>query len=143
MRRKSCCSVWRATSAMAPAISTPVGAAADDHEGEQPALLGLVLGQLGALEREQEAPADVGRVLDPFQAGRERRPFVMTEIGMRRAGREDQIVVGDADRIGVDARASASTPVTRAISTRAFCCRRSIERIGQATSAGESAAVAT
>ena len=42
MRRKSRTSAWRAISAIAPASSTPVGPAADDHEGQQRAALGRV-----------------------------------------------------------------------------------------------------
>ena len=40
-------------------------------------------------------------------------------------------------------RPAVSTPVTSAISTVAFFCLRRMCRIGQATSAGDSAAVAT
>ena len=69
-------------------------AGADDDEGQQrraPLRIGLAL---GALEGEQDAPPQRGGVLQRLQAGRERLPFVMAEIGVARAGREDQRVVG-------------------------------------------------
>ena len=97
MRRKSCCKVRRATSAIAPAISTPVGAAADNDEGEEAPPLGLVLDHLGAFEGEQEPPPDLGRIADVLEPGREWRPIVMAEIGVGRSGGEHQIVVGKID----------------------------------------------
>ena len=66
-------------------------AAADDDEVQQPRALGRVGLGLGLLEGEQDAAADVGRVVDGLQAGRERRPVVVAEIGVLRAGREDQL----------------------------------------------------
>ena len=84
---------------------------ADDREGQQrrPAVrVGL---EFGALEGEQDPAADHGRVLEGLQAGRERFPFVMAEIGVARARAEDERVVGhglapveqDAPRLGIDA----------------------------------------
>ncbi len=49
---------------------------------------------LGALEGDQDTPPQRGGVLQRLQAGRERLPFVMAEIGMARAGGEDQRVIG-------------------------------------------------
>ena len=70
-------------------------AAADHDEGEEAAArLGLV-GGLGILEGGQDAAADGGGVVDLLQAGRHALPFVVAEIGMPRAGRQHQIVVGD------------------------------------------------
>ena len=40
------------------------GAAADNDECEEPLLGGFVLRHLGALESEQEAPPDLGRIRD-------------------------------------------------------------------------------
>jgi hypothetical protein len=88
------------------------GPGADDDEGQQAAALLRVSGDLGALEGQQQAPADVGRVLDGLQPGRDRRPFVMAEIGMRRTGRQHQHIVRDRQvvagahhaRRGVDPR---------------------------------------
>ena len=78
-------------------------AGADDHEREQPPPLGLVVGQFRLLECQQDAAADAGGVLDALEARRHRRPFVMAEIGVRRAGRDDQRVVGDRARSDQDA----------------------------------------
>ena len=66
-------------------------AAADDDEIQQPRALGRIGLGLGLLEGEQDAAADVGRVVDGLQAGRERRPVVVAEIGVLRAGRENQV----------------------------------------------------
>ena len=69
-------------------------AGADDDEGQQrraPLRIGLAL---GAFERDQDAPPQRGGVFQRFQAGRERLPFVMAEIGVPRAGGEDQRVIG-------------------------------------------------
>ena len=95
MWRKSAARVWRAISASAPASSTPVGPPPTIDEGEQRrrrAAIGLAL---GALEGEQHAPADLERVLDRLQARRERRPLVVPEVGVRGAGGDDEVVVGE------------------------------------------------
>ena len=88
-------------------------AGADDDEGQQrgaPCRIGLAL---GTLERHQDAPAQRGGVLQRLQARRERLPFVMAEIGVARAGGENQRVVGQrAAVIEQHALAAASTPVT-------------------------------
>ena len=70
-------------------------AGADDDEREQAGALGLVVRQLRALEGEQNAAADARGVFDALQARRELRPFVMAEIRMRGAGRDDELIVGD------------------------------------------------
>ena len=77
-------------------------AAADDHEIQQPRALGRIGLGFGLFEGEQDAAADISRVVDRLQAGRERRPVVVTEIGVLRAGREDQIVERDAAAFGDD-----------------------------------------
>ena len=74
-------------------------AAADDDEGQEAALLGLIGRKLGLLEREQNAAPDARRVFDALEAGRELRPLVVAEIGVRRAGRDDQIVIRQVDRL--------------------------------------------
>ena len=73
-------------------------AAADHDEGQEPLPLGLVALGLGALEGDQDAAAKLGRVLDLLQAGRRVFPFVVAEISVPRAGREDQVVVADRRR---------------------------------------------
>ena len=94
MLRKSGGSVSCASSAMVPASSTPVGPAPTMTKVSSAARrcgIGLAL---GALERHQNAPPQRGGVLQRLQAGRERLPFVMAEIGVARAGGENQRVVG-------------------------------------------------
>ena len=75
-------------------------AAADDHEIQQPRALGRVGLGLGLLEGEQDAAADVGRVVDGLQPRALSGPFAVTEIGVLRAGRENQDVVGNAPAFG-------------------------------------------
>ena len=69
--------------------------AADDHE-RHPCLAeardGLALGRL---ERDQDPAPDLGRVVDGLEPGRERRPLVVPEVAVARAGRDDQRVVRD------------------------------------------------
>ena len=94
MLRKSRGRVSRASSAMVPASSTPVGPAPMITKvSRRRALRGIGL-DLGPLEGQQDAAADGGGVLERLQARRERLPFVMAEIGVLRAGGEHQGVVG-------------------------------------------------
>ena len=74
-------------------------AAADDREGEEAVAFGRVGGKLRALEGDEDAPPDAGRVLDALEAGRDLGPFVVAEVGVGRARGEHEIVVGDAHRI--------------------------------------------
>src|ERR1043166_3267096 len=48
------------------------------------------------LQGEQNPPAQLRCVVDLLQAGRERLPFVMPEIGMTGTGRHDEVIVGNA-----------------------------------------------
>ena len=70
-------------------------AAADHDEGEQAPPLSRVVAPLGLLEGGQDAAADAGGVVDLLQAGRDALPVVVAEIGVPRAGRQHEIVVGD------------------------------------------------
>jgi len=71
-------------------------ARADDDEGEQrPAPLGIGF-ELGLFERRQQPAPHGGGILQRLQAGREGFPVVMAEIGMLRAGGDDQPVIGNA-----------------------------------------------
>ena len=56
------------------------GTAADDHEGEQVALLGAVRLTLGGLEREEHPAADLERVLERLQPGRDGLPLLVAEV---------------------------------------------------------------
>ncbi len=70
-------------------------AAANHDECQQRLAANRVGLALGVLERQQHATADVERVLDRLESGRDRAPLVMPEVGVRRATRDDQIVVGE------------------------------------------------
>ena len=76
------------------------GSAADDDEIERrvPALLEHL--PLGQLKGQQHAAANLGGVFDGFEAGRERLPLVVAEIGVRGAGGENEIVVVEARAAG-------------------------------------------
>ena len=76
--------------------------ATDDHEGEETFLLGRIVGIFRVLEGDQQAPPDIGRVVDLLEAGRELLPFVVVEVAVPRARRQDEIVVGDALGFGGD-----------------------------------------
>ncbi len=76
------------------------GAAADDDEIQRrmPTLLHHL--PLGQLEGKQNPAANLDRVFNGLEAGRERLPLVVAEIGVRGAGREHEVVV-------VESRAAA------------------------------------
>ena len=108
--RKSRASDCREISASAPASSTPVGPPPIDHEREQRLPLRRIGLAFGVLECEEHAATDLQRVLERLQPGRERAPLVVPEVGVRRTGREDQVVVADlAVRQDAPGAAAAST----------------------------------
>src|SRR5262249_1105685 len=72
----------------------------DDDESEQTLPLGIVVGELGLLERQQNASANAGRVFDALEPRCEIDPIVVTEIGMRGACRDHKIVVRNWTRAG-------------------------------------------
>jgi hypothetical protein len=71
----------------------PGGAGPDDDEGQQPLDLLLVLGELGQLERAEDAAAQLERVVDALHAGRELGEAVVAEVGLAGTGGHDQRVV--------------------------------------------------
>jgi hypothetical protein len=79
------------------------GAATDDHESEETRPFGRIFHHFRPFEGEQETPPDLGRVGDVLEAGRERRPIVMAEVGMGRSRGEHEIVVGEIEFAGVHA----------------------------------------
>ena len=119
--------------------------AADDDERQlRGAARGIRL-TLGALEREQHAAADLERVFERLQPGRVRPPVVVAEVRVRRAGGDDQVVVGESPRRRPGARRvrAGSMRFTSPSSTSTLRWRRRIHRIGDAMSPGDSAAIAT
>ena len=96
MVRKSDASARFANSAIAPASSTPVGPPPTTMKVQQPAaLVGVGLG-LGLFEREQNPASQIRRVVDRLQAGGVLRPVDVPEIGLLRAGCDDQVIERDA-----------------------------------------------
>ena len=120
--------------------------AADDDEGQPLRGAPRRRSSRSACSKAREHPApDLERVLDRLEAGRVRLPLVVAEVGVRRAGRDDQEVVAElcavgephALRRGVDRHHLAEQHARRC------AWRRRMRRIGEAMSAGDSAAVAT
>ena len=91
--RKSRLSVWWHSSAIWPAISTPVGPAPTTTKVSSAATLAVVVGALGQLEGAEDAAAQLQRVVDGLHAGRELGELVVAEVGLAGAGGDDQRVV--------------------------------------------------
>ncbi len=70
-------------------------AAADEHERHPFAAAFRVGLAFGGLERDEDPPADLGRVLDGLEARGERRPLRVVEVAVVRARRDDERVVVD------------------------------------------------
>src|SRR5262249_27819518 len=68
---------------------------ADNDEGHERRPLLRVWLALRLFEGEEDAAANGRRVLERLQARRERLPIVMAEIGVARAGRQNERVVGE------------------------------------------------
>ena len=120
------------------------GAAADHDEGEQASPLVGVVCCLGMLEGGEDAAADAGGVVDLLEAGRDTLPVVVAEIGMPRAGRQHEIVVGDGAVLEGDGAAlPCRSPVTLPSMTWTLAALRRMARIGEAIWAGDRPAVAT
>ncbi len=76
------------------------GPAADDDEIERrvPAVLDHLA--LGQLKGQQHPAANLGGVFDGLEAGRERSPLVVAEVGVGGAGGQHQVVVGELRAAG-------------------------------------------
>ncbi len=98
--RKSSTRTLREISAIAPASSTPVGPAADDGERQQGAPPGRVRRAVRFLECEQDAAANLERVLEALQPGGPRLPGLVAEVGVPGAGSDHERVVGQPAAVG-------------------------------------------
>ncbi len=72
----------------------PGRAAADDDERQQLLAPLRIRLAFGMLEREEHTAADGQGVFERLEPRRQRLPFVVAEVGVRRAARHDQVVVG-------------------------------------------------
>ena len=96
---------------------------ADHNEGEKPPPLGGIGLCLGTLEGQQDPSPQIGGVVDGLQAWRVRRPTVVSEIRVLRAGRQNEIIERDAPVFRDDPRwielikhfPAADTPGVRAV----------------------------
>ena len=95
---------------MAPAISTPVGPPPTTTNVRRRARSASVLLGLGLLERQQDTATQIGGVVDGLQPGRRVSPVVMTEVGVLCAGRDDEIVIGNAVAFGLHFTAGRVDP---------------------------------
>lgn len=68
---------------------------ADDHERQQPPLFPGIGLALRRFERQQHPPPHFQRIVERLQAWCALGPFGVPEVRVRRAGREDEIVVGN------------------------------------------------
>lgn len=84
----------------------PRRAAADDDEVQKPRAFGRIGLGLRLLERKQDAAPEICRVVDRLEARRRGLPFVVTEIGVLRAGRDDEIVEREASILRHDLASS-------------------------------------
>jgi len=69
----------------------PGGAATDDHEGEERLAHRRVALALCLFECLEKAPANLDRVVDTLEAGRNRFPFRMREVRVTSARRDDKV----------------------------------------------------
>ena len=106
-----CVSVLNAISAIAPAVSTPVGPPPTTTKVRFAWRFVRVVGALGALEGEQHPPPDLERVLDRLQAGRVRSPTrrCRSTSGSCRWRRRGSRTARPRRRRGRPCRASGST----------------------------------
>ncbi len=80
MLRKSRANVKRLISPIAPANSTPVGPAADDHERQVILPQIEVAGPFGLFERQEDAATNLRGLLQVLEARGELLPFVVAEV---------------------------------------------------------------
>ena len=143
MDRKSAARVLRANSATGSGDLDPGCSATDDDEGEQAgAFLGISL-DFRLLESKQDLAAQDRRVVNRLDASGMGLPVTVSEVRMLGPCREDEIVERYPQFSSQDLPRPLIDPVTLARMTETFCCRLTIARIGDAISAGDSAAVAT
>ena len=140
MRRNSRARVWRAISAKAPAISTPVGPPPTTTKVRQARRAWASGSRSAALEGEKDAVADVEGILEGLEAGRERRPLVVAEVGVGGPrGEHEEVVaelaVGQHAAAGPRGRPPPPRPAGRGRSPGA----RRMRRMGEAISAGRQA----
>ena len=69
--------------------------AADDDEGQEPALDGPITFSFGTFKSDQDLLPHFDGVFHRLEAGRVGRPFVVAEIRGLRTGRKNQVVVAD------------------------------------------------
>ena len=85
--------VWSASSAIWPAISTPVGPAPTTVNVSSFSRRSGSLDRSACFERAEDATAQLQRVVDRLHAGRELGEVVVAEVRLAGAGGDDQAVV--------------------------------------------------
>ena len=96
--RKSCLSVRRASSAICPATSQPVGPPPTTAKVSHAPALGFRGRRLGQLERREDPPSQVEGVVDRLHREGVLGELVVSEVRGRRSGGDDQAVVGQRER---------------------------------------------
>ena len=74
--------------------------ATDDGKGQPGVALGRALGDLGALEGQQDATPQQQRIVERLQARRVRSPLVVAEVVVRGATGHEQEVIGQRRAVG-------------------------------------------
>jgi hypothetical protein len=63
-------------------------------------LLSLALRPLRSLESQKQPMADLARLMDALEAGRERPPNIVSKIVLVRTCRKDELIIGERVAIG-------------------------------------------
>ncbi len=126
MVRKSRVRLRAASSRICPASSTPVGPAPTMTKVIQKRSSASSVMSLGQLERAVDTTAQLHGVIDRLHARRDQCELVVAEVGLPRAGRHDEAVVGElveasrAATVVCTTLRSRSNPVTEERMTRTF-----------------------
>ncbi len=137
MCRKSRCMKRRVISQMAPGKLDARGTATDDDEIQRRMRSPLQHLALRQLKGQQNPPPNLDRVFHGLEPRRKRLPFVVAEVGVRRARRQHQVVV-----LHLGAAAKTHPPIAQIEADRLIHQNfgvglpRSMVRSGDAMSAG-------
>src|SRR5262249_47702517 len=85
----------------------------DNDEAEQSPPLRLARGNLSTFEGLQYPTADKCCVVHALEARRKRLPGILTEVAVCRAGRDDEVVIGQVEPIGEDLAPFSVNPGNR------------------------------
>jgi hypothetical protein len=102
------------------------GSGSDDPESERGTSSVVAPFVLSGFKGEENAPPQFRSVFEAFQPGGNGSPFLTAEVGVRRAGSEDEVIVVCPAVVKKQRRFSTSTPITSASPTSQFSWSRRI-----------------